>query len=38
MINQIGKKSKNTFIIVSRKKKVKLKDLLPLAWEGSIEK
>ena len=38
MINQIGKKSKNTFVIISRKKKVKLKELLPLAWEGSIEK
>jgi cytidine deaminase len=38
MINQIGKKSKETFVIISRNKKVKLKELLPLAWGGSIEK
>ncbi|MFW6233387.1 MAG: cytidine deaminase [Nanoarchaeota archaeon] len=38
MIHQIGKKNWNTEVIISRKKKLKLKDLLPHAWEGIIEK
>lgn len=38
MINQVCKKNKNTFVIISKSKKIKLKGLLPLAWEGSIEK
>ncbi len=38
MINQVCKGNKDTFVIVSKNKKIKLKELLPLAWECSIEK
>ena len=38
MMNQISKKSGEIFVIISRKEKVKLKELLPHAWEGTIEK
>ena len=38
MIHQLSKKSKRCEVIVSKSKKVKLKELLPYAWDGSIEK
>ena len=38
MISQACKKNMNTEVIVSSSKKVKLKELLPYAWGGSIEK
>lgn len=38
MIHQASKKNWNTWVIVSSNKKVKLKELLPYAWEGTIEK
>jgi len=38
MISQLSKKNKDTFVIVSSNKKVKLKELLPYSWEGTIEK
>ena len=38
MIWQTSKKNQNTEVIISKSKKVKLKELLPNAWGGSIEK
>ena len=38
MILQACKKNKNTEVIVSETKKVKLKELMPYPWGGSIEK
>jgi|TARA_B100002003_G_scaffold208031_1_gene202520 cytidine deaminase len=38
MIKQSSKKNYNTEVIISKTKKVKLKELLPYSWEGSIEK
>ena len=38
MMHQTSKKNNNTEVIVSSSKKVKLKDLLPYAWDCSIEK
>jgi|TARA_Y100000310_G_scaffold157063_1_gene156478 cytidine deaminase len=38
MIAQASKKNQNTEVIISGTKKVKLKELLPYAWGGSIEK
>ncbi len=38
MILQACKKNKNAEVIISKDKKVKLKDLTPLFWGGSIEK
>ena len=38
MIHQLGKKNWDAEVIVSENKKVILKDLLPFAWEGTIEK
>lgn len=38
MMLQACKKNKNTEIIVSETKKVKLIELMPYAWGGSIEK
>jgi cytidine deaminase len=38
MMHQLGSGSKDTYVIVSNSKKVKLKELLPYAWEGTIEK
>jgi len=38
MINQASKKNQNTEVIISKTKKVKLKELLPYAWDGSLEK
>jgi cytidine deaminase len=38
MIHQLGKKNWDTEVIVSETKKVKLKDLLPFAYDGTIEK
>ncbi|OGJ17914.1 hypothetical protein A3K73_02815 [Candidatus Pacearchaeota archaeon RBG_13_36_9] len=38
MIHQLSKKNWNTEIIVSETKKVRLKELIPYAWEGTIEK
>lgn len=38
MIHQLGKKNWDTWIIISKTKKIKLKDLLPFAWDGTIEK
>ena len=38
MILQASKKNQNTEVIVSGAKKVKLKELLPYSWGGSIEK
>jgi cytidine deaminase len=37
MISQTSKKNKNTEVIISKTKKVKLNELLPYAWDGSIE-
>lgn len=38
MISQACKKNKNTEVIISESKKVKLSELMPYAWDGSIEK
>ncbi|MBU0958282.1 MAG: cytidine deaminase [Nanoarchaeota archaeon] len=38
MIHQLSKKNWNSEVIVSNSEKVKLKELLPYAWEGTIEK
>jgi len=38
MIHQVTKKNWNSEVIISENKKVKLKDLLPYAWEGTIER
>jgi len=38
MIHQTSKKNWNTEVIISNSKKVKLKELLPNAWGGTIEK
>lgn len=38
MIHQLGKRNLNAEVIISENKKVKLKDLLPYAWGGGIEK
>jgi len=38
MLLQVSKKNKNTEVIVSSSKKVKLKELMPYFWGGSIEK
>jgi len=38
MLHQLGRYNWNTDVIISKSKKVKLKDLLPYAWEGTIEK
>ena len=38
MMHQLGKKNWDTKVIISKNKKVKLKDLLPYAWKGTIEK
>ncbi len=37
MIHQLGKKNWNVEVIISEKKKVKLKDLLPYPWHGTID-
>lgn len=37
MIKQLDKKNWNTEIIISGTKKVKLKDLLPYSWGGTIK-
>jgi cytidine deaminase len=38
MIHQTSKKNWNTEVIISNSKKVKLKDLMPHSWGGTIEK
>ena len=38
MIHQLSRNNWDCEVIVSSSKKVKLKDLLPYAWEGTIEK
>lgn len=38
MIQMCCKKNKDTFVIISKSKKVKLNELLPYSWGGSIEK
>ncbi len=38
MMLQTSKENKNTEVIISKSKKVKLKDLMPHPWGGSIEK
>jgi cytidine deaminase len=38
MISQTCKKNQNTEVIISSTKKVKLKELMPNAWGGSLEK
>ena len=38
MMWQACKKNQNTEVIISKSKKVKLKELLPYSWGGSIEK
>ena len=38
MIHQLSKKNWDTNVIISSSKKVKLKDLLPYAWDSTIEK
>ncbi|MFH1592590.1 MAG: cytidine deaminase [Candidatus Woesearchaeota archaeon] len=38
MIHQASKKNRNTEVIISNSKKVKLKDLMPYSWGGTIEK
>ena len=38
MIHQLGKRNWNSWVIISKTKKTKLKELLPLAWDGTIEK
>jgi len=37
MISQASKKNKNTWVIVSNSKKVKLKDLMPYSWGETID-
>lgn len=37
MIKQTSKKNYETNVIISKSKKVKLKDLLPYSWGGSLE-
>ncbi len=38
MIRQTSKNNQNTEVIISKSKKVKLKELLPHAWGESLEK
>jgi len=38
MIKQLGNKNWNTEVIVSKTKKVKLKELMPYAYKGDIER
>jgi cytidine deaminase len=38
MIKQLDKKNWNAEVIISSNEKVKLKDLLPYSWGGTIEK
>ena len=38
MIHQLGRKNWDTEIVVSENRKVKLKDLLPYAYDGTIER
>ena len=38
MIKMCCRKNMETEVIVSKSKKVKLKELIPYAWEGSLEK
>lgn len=38
MLHQLSKNSENTEVIISKNEKVKLKDLLPYAYKGTIEK
>jgi len=38
MIHQSSKKNWNSWVIVSKTKKVKLKELIPYAWDGTIER
>jgi cytidine deaminase len=38
MILQASKKNSNTEVIISENKKVRLKELIPYPWGGSIEK
>ena len=38
MMLQASKKNKNTWVIITASKKVKLIDLMPYAWGGSIDK
>ncbi len=38
MMLQASKENKNTEVIVSKSKKIKLKSLMPYSWGGSIEK
>ena len=38
MIHQISKKNWNAEVIISNLKKIKLKELLPYAWDGTLEK
>jgi len=38
MIKQASKKNWETEVIISKSKKVKLKELLPYSWGGNIEK
>jgi len=38
MMMQACKKNQNTWVIISTTKKVKLKELLPYTWGGTIEK
>jgi len=38
MIHQVSKKNWNTEVIISKTKKVKLKELLPHSWGGTIER
>ncbi|MFA6974241.1 MAG: cytidine deaminase [Parcubacteria group bacterium] len=38
MMLQTSKNNKNTEVIVSKSQKVRLKDLMPFAWGGTIEK
>jgi cytidine deaminase len=38
MLHQLSKKNWNMEVIISNSKKVKLNELLPYAWDGTIEK
>jgi len=38
MIHQLGKKNWDTEVIISEEEKIKLKDLLPHSYDGTIEK
>ncbi len=38
MMHQLGKNSEDTEVIISKGEKVKLKELLPYAYKGTIEK